>query len=158
MALVDDGDLIRGLGYVALYAAYLEEAIDDVLEAVANVHSKISSSMKHWPISRKLKFIRRTLNAWESLPEELTQFASYVDSILHLLDQRNLFIHGRIYADPKSGDVLKPAREEYPEQPAVSKDLYDLANQLFSACNPCIRTSMFAIPRYKLSLASKKSN
>lgn len=27
MSLTDDGDLIRGLGYVALYAAYLEEAI-----------------------------------------------------------------------------------------------------------------------------------
>lgn len=30
MTLVDDGDLIRGLGYVALYSAYLEEAIDEV--------------------------------------------------------------------------------------------------------------------------------
>lgn len=30
MALTDDDDLIHGLGYVALYAAYLEEAIEEV--------------------------------------------------------------------------------------------------------------------------------
>ncbi len=34
MPLTDDRDLIRGLGYVALYAAYLEKAIEDVFVAV----------------------------------------------------------------------------------------------------------------------------
>jgi hypothetical protein len=30
VSLNDDGDLIRALGYVALYSAYLEEAIEEV--------------------------------------------------------------------------------------------------------------------------------
>jgi hypothetical protein len=35
MALVDDGDLIRRLGYISLYSAYLEEVIDEVFSATA---------------------------------------------------------------------------------------------------------------------------
>ena len=35
MTLIDDGDLIHGLGYVALYAAYLEEDVDECLNVVA---------------------------------------------------------------------------------------------------------------------------
>jgi len=38
MALTDNGDLIRGLGYVSLYAAYLEEAIEEVFSAVNSVN------------------------------------------------------------------------------------------------------------------------
>lgn len=34
IALTDDGDLIYGLGYVALYAAYLEVALEEVFSAM----------------------------------------------------------------------------------------------------------------------------
>ena len=34
MALVDDGDVIRGLGFVTLYAAYLEEAVDECVDVL----------------------------------------------------------------------------------------------------------------------------
>lgn len=44
--------------------------------------------------------------------------------------------------------MLKPARAGYPEVPAVSADLYDLANELFQARNPFLNAYMFTIPRY----------
>ncbi len=31
MPLQNDGDVVRGLGFVALYAAYLEEQVDNLL-------------------------------------------------------------------------------------------------------------------------------
>ena len=38
MPLTDDGDLIHRLGYVALYAVYLEEAIEEVFSEVIAVN------------------------------------------------------------------------------------------------------------------------
>lgn len=153
MALTDDGDLIRGLGYVALYAAYLEEAIEEVFSAVNSVNGIHDPKMDRWQISRKLDHISQSMGGWAGMADELTRFLACIDPLKALLERRNLVIHARIYADPKTGDVLKPARAGYPEVPAVSADLYDLANELFQARNPCLNASMFAIPRYASSQA-----
>ncbi len=29
--LVDDGDIVRGLGFVSMYSAWVEEDVDDIL-------------------------------------------------------------------------------------------------------------------------------
>ena len=148
MPLNDDGDLIRALGYVALYAAYLEEAIDDVLLAVCIVNKDADRKKLRWPVSRKIDFINQSMEDWDNLSAELSRFTKIIVMLSELLERRNLYIHGRIYADRKSGDILKPAREGYPEIPAMSSDLYSLANDLFGARNLCQHTSEFAIPRY----------
>lgn len=148
MALTDDGDLIRGLGYVALYAAYLEEAIDEVFTAVNSVDGVHNLKMDRWQISRKLDHISKSMGGWTGKADELTRFLDYVDELRVLLETRNRVIHGRIYADRKTGDVLKPARAGYPEVPVLSAELYNLANELFNARTPCLHTSKFAIPRY----------
>lgn len=148
MALTDDGDLIRGLGYVALYAAYLEEAIEEVFSAVNSANGVHDPKMDRWQISRKLDHVSQLMGGWAGMADELTRFLACIDPLKALLERRNLVIHARIYADPKTGDMLKLARAGYPEVPAVSADLYDLANELFQARNPCLNASMFAIPRY----------
>jgi hypothetical protein len=158
MALQDDGDLIKGLGFVCLYAAYLEEAIDDVFSAVIAVNGDDVPKMDRWQVSRKLKYIRHSMEAWEDLTEELARFMSCIEPIGDLLERRNLMIHGRIYADPKTGDVLKPARFGLPEVPAISSDMYELANELFFAKNPCLQASMFAIPRFLMAKNSMTGN
>lgn len=56
---------------------------------------------------------------WEGLTDELARFISCIDPLKALLKGRNLVIHGRIYADQKTGDVLKPARTGYPEVSGV---------------------------------------
>jgi hypothetical protein len=148
MTLVDDGDLIRGLGYVALYSAYLEEAIDEVFSATTAANEVHHPKMNRWQVSRKLDHIGQSISGWTRLPDELTRFITCIDPLKALLERRNLIVHGRIYSDPRTGDVLKPARAGYPEIPARSADLYDLANELFAARNPCLNAAMFAIPRY----------
>ncbi len=148
MTLVDDGDLIRALGYVALYSAYLEEAIDEVFSATTVANEAHHPKMNRWQVSRKLDHIGQSISGWTRLPDELTRFLTCIDPLKALLERRNLIIHGRIYSDPKSGDVLKPARVGFPEIPARSVDLYDLATELFVARNPCLNASMFAIPRH----------
>ncbi|MCA3274660.1 MAG: hypothetical protein ING26_03970 [Roseomonas sp.] len=149
MPLKDDGDLIRGLGYVALYAAYLEKEIEDIFFAVVKMEKKQNPKMDFWPISQKLKYVYKKMKEWPNLPSELEEFCSYTEQLLSLLENRNILIHGRIYADKKTGDTLKPARKGCQAVPAVSGEFYELANQLSAALAPCKKVSMFALPRYK---------
>ncbi len=148
MTIQDDGDLIKGLGFVCLYAAYLEESIDDVFELLVIREGEFNEKVFRWQVSRKLDYIEKTLTSWGEIPDELDQFKQTLRPIGQLLEERNLAVHGRIYANPGATDVLKPARRGVAERPAVSSELYQLANDLFDARNPMLRASMFLIPRY----------
>lgn len=147
MALVDDGDLIRGLGYVALYAAYLEEAVDECLNVVASHDAERSDRMYRWPTSQKIEYIQRQLQNLEPLSDELANFPSILQATGDLLEERNLVIHGRVYAVPNIGDVRISGRPGVPETPANSEELYALANDLYSARNPLLHASMFSLHR-----------
>jgi len=57
--LNDDGDIIRGLGYVALYSAYLEEQIDNLL-FILNSVEEFGEDKQRWPISRKIKHAKKS--------------------------------------------------------------------------------------------------
>lgn len=159
MALNDDGDIIRGLGYVCLYSAYLEEAIDEVFELVLSADLVITDKEKafRWQISRKIDYIESFMSTQVQLPQELAGFVEALSPTKVLLDKRNLVVHGRIYNQPGSGDVLKPARRGLQEIKAKSAELYDLANELFAARAPYMYASMFAIPRLLSPLSEPKA-
>ncbi len=94
MTLTDDGDLIRGLGYVALYAAYLEEEIEGVFSAVVSVDGAYDEKMDRWQISRKLQHIKQSMSNWTDLSDELMHFLECIEPLRDLLERRNLVIHG----------------------------------------------------------------
>ena len=52
--LNDDGDIVRGLGFVALYSAYLEEQIDNLL-FMLSAAEEFTEKEQRWPVSRKIK-------------------------------------------------------------------------------------------------------
>jgi hypothetical protein len=147
MALVDDGDLIRGLGFVALYAAYLEEAVDECLAVVAAHYDECNDRLYRRPASQKIEYIQRQLTKLEPLSTELAALPEILQAIAQLLEQRNLVIHGRVYAVPNIGDVRISGRPGAPETPATSVELYALANDLYSARSPLLHASMFSLHR-----------
>lgn len=147
MAIIDDGDLIRGLGYVALYAAYLEEGVDEVLTVIADHDPDCDIRLYRRPISQKIEYIQQQLRKLEPLSDELAKFPAILQAIGELLEDRNIVIHGRVYAVPGVGDVRISGRPGVPKTPATSAELYVLANNLFSACNPLRHASMFSLHR-----------
>lgn len=156
MTLIDDGDLIRGLGFVALYAAYLEEDVDECLNVVA-CHDAGSDyqRLSHRPTSQKIKYILEQLRKLEPLSNELVVFPQILRIIGDLLEERNTVIHGRVYAVPNIGDVRISGRLGVPETPANSSELYALANELHSACNPLLYASMFSLHRQFLAVRAR---
>lgn len=147
MSLIDDGDLIRGLGFVALYAAYLEQAVDECLSVVAARDPEADRKLYRRPTSQKIEYIQQQLQRLAPLSEELARFPAILQAIGELLEERNLVIHGRVYAVPGVGDVRISGRPGVPETPATSAELYVLANDLYSARNPLLHASMFSLHR-----------
>ena len=157
MTLVDDGDLIRGLGFVALYAAYLEGAVDECLHVIAANDSDCKCRDLHrWGTSRKLQYLQKQLRKLEPLPSELANFPNTLQAISDLFEERNLVVHGRIYSIPSVGDVRISGRLGIPETPVRSAELYVLANDLFAARIPLQHASMFSLNRAYRGFCSEK--
>ncbi|MBK7492889.1 MAG: hypothetical protein KBF68_00330 [Nitrosomonas sp.] len=140
----DDGDIIRGLGFVALYAAYLEEQVDNLLIMLEPL--KASPELKHhWPVSRKIdksKSLVRTLEF--DYREFLLESLNYSKS---LFEKRNEVIHGRIYASFDRSDTLKSGRTNVPNREISSNELYELVTNLANAREKIYRPMIFQIPQ-----------
>ncbi|MGF6444354.1 hypothetical protein [Paraburkholderia youngii] len=128
--LGDDGDLIRGLGFVALYAAYVEEAVDNCLEHFVEV-GRVEGKARRRSTSQKIETLQAELKKESALPEELNGLADLLGHVGELLERRNVFIHGRVYATVDGDKIRRSGRPGEPQQEATSAELYELANQLF---------------------------
>lgn len=123
-----DDDIVRALGFVALYAAYVEESVDVVMERLALV-KEITDKERRWPTSRKIDWCIEVLKSLES--DELSRLISLLGETKDVLEKRNEAIHGRIYAGNERSDNLKSGRPGIPEREVTADELYDLAEELF---------------------------
>lgn len=124
-----DNDIVKALGFVALYAAYVEESVDVVMERLSLV-KEITNKEIRWPISRKINWCIEALESLES--EELNELIALLNETKDVLEKRNEVIHGRIYSGNERSDNLKSGRPGIPEREVTADELYDLAEDLFS--------------------------
>jgi hypothetical protein len=145
-----ENDIIKALGFVALYAAYLEEGIDIVMERLSAV-KEITDKEKKWPTSQKIKWCKTVLNSLQN--DEFKHLLYVLDQAKCLLERRNEVVHGRIYAGNDRSDKLKSGRHGLPEREVTAGELYDLADEIFNiqATIPNINyfTTMRAIAEIK---------
>lgn len=148
MAIDDDGDIVRGLGYVTLYAAYMEEAVDACRQIVMSADPASPKGIERSPISDRVRYVRRRLGEAGTLPEELAELPEVLDFVLQCLEARNEVVHGRIYGGLQGeADTLRPGRPTGTARPIESAELYALANDMFGTLRPLIHASTFALPR-----------
>ena len=147
MPLHDTGDLVKGLGFVALYAAYVEEAIDKCVALMAGNDVDHIAALQRKNVSTRIKYLVRALGEPANLPEELQSFPGQLGYLrTDLLEWRNAVIHGRVYALP-DGDVRFSARPGVEQSPATSAEVFHLANLLMEAQTLVNGVAMFALPR-----------
>jgi len=139
-----DNDIVRALGFVALYAAYVEEGVDVVMERLGLV-KKITDKERKWPISRKINWCIDVIEALKN--SELAQLVSLLSETKRILEERNEVIHGRIYAGNERSDNLKSGRPGVPEREVTADELYDLAEELFKLQAAVPNINMFATMR-----------
>jgi hypothetical protein len=144
MPLEDDGDIIRGMGYVAIYAGYLEEQVDNLL-FMLNVVEAYPADEQRWGVSKKIKKAKRLIDGMNF--QDRAPLLECLTSIGELFEWRNEIIHGRIYANADRPDELKSGRPNIPTRAIDSSELYELANKLHSARLELYRPMIFQIPR-----------
>lgn len=145
--IADDGDIIRGLGFVALYSGYLEEAVDCVVEALISAGIPPKCHFDRAPISAKIQFCQKSIAPLLVTNEEMRELDYGLKYSAEKLERRNDLIHGRIYAQYGGADIRKSGRKGVPNREVTSKELYSLANELFSAREPLLHGCMFSINR-----------
>jgi hypothetical protein len=144
MSLPNDGDVVRGLGFVALYAAYLEEQIDDLLFMLQPIEPFLESEQR-WPTSQKIGKAKRLVALL--VFEYRDTLIDDLDASKQLLECRNYVIHGRIYANFERPDTLKSGRPSIPERAVESDELYELANCLAETRSAVFKPMTFQIPQ-----------
>jgi len=139
-----DDDIVRALGLLALYAAYVEEGVDVVMERLALV-KEITDKERKWPISRKIDWCIDVLESLKS--DELEQLINLLRETKDFLERRNEVIHGRIYAGNERSDNLKSGRPGIPEREVTADELYNLAEELFELQASVPNINVFATMR-----------
>ena len=59
MSIKNDRDLIRAVGYVAIYSAYVEEAIEEIITEMQRLDATIEEKIFRQQISQQIKFIKK---------------------------------------------------------------------------------------------------
>lgn len=144
MALADDGDIVRGLGFVTMYAAWVEEDVDDVLRLVSPIEP-FDEEIQRWPISRKLRHAAKVIRVLKS--GELAGLPEVLEGAVGLFERRNEFVHGRIYAGLDRADYIKGGRPKSPTKAITSAELYTLANEFWEYRGHFIGPQLFRLPR-----------
>jgi hypothetical protein len=84
----DDGDLVRGLGFVTLYSAYLEEQVDDCTELLSAADPK-RPHLQSRSVNEKIKDFKKRLADLEPLSAGLQALPSTLHEIKLLFEHRN---------------------------------------------------------------------
>jgi hypothetical protein len=84
--IADDGDIVRGLGFVTMYSAIVEEDVDDVLTMLDAIEP-FDENKQRWPISRKLKHAAALIRRLGS--RELSTMPEALEYALRLFERRN---------------------------------------------------------------------
>lgn len=142
--LEDDGDIVRGLGFVALYSAYLEEQIDNLL-FLLNPVQEYGGDKQRWQISRKIRHAKEILRSIEF--DSRDNLIADLCTCKELFEDRNMFVHGRIYGNNDRPDILKSGRPNTPDIEVESNELYKLANECNDFLLAIYRPMILEIPR-----------
>lgn len=140
----DDGDIVRGLGFVSMYSAWVEEDVDDILRLLSSIQI-FDERIQRFPISRKLERTAQIVESFES--EELKELPMVLRSGLDLFEARNAVIHGRIHAGFDKKDYVQSGRPNVATRVVTSIELYELANEFMNYRGHLIGPQLFRLPR-----------
>lgn len=120
-----EGDLVRPLGFVTLYAAYAEGELDELL-SVLPAKEPYDNAKRQWTVGRKLGYAQRLVRDLRSL--DLTDLHATLKEAKALFEQRNELVHGRLFA----GGRLVSNRIDQSDRRVSQEDIVRLAEQIFS--------------------------
>lgn len=140
----DDGDIARGLGFVSMYSAWVEEDVDDILRLLSPIQA-FDKDIQSLPISKKLKHAARAVEQLKS--ELLIELPTALLAGISLFGKRNELIHGRIYAGFNQTTLVKSGRANTPTREVTSAELYQLAHEFINYRGHLIGPQVIRLPK-----------
>lgn len=120
-----EGDLIRPLGLVTLYAAYAEGEIDEPLGALPS-ETPFDGQKRQWPVGRKLSYALKLVRKLRS--DQLVGLTSALKEAQTLFSRRNVLVHSQVF----SGGRVVSNRPDAPILKVSAEDLTQLAEQILA--------------------------
>jgi hypothetical protein len=139
----DDNDEFRAMGYVCVYAAYVEEHIEECFQTLR--HSDPTRPRGLWRAGDKLKSCVRGIKALPALAE-LRQMLPLFRATEGLLKDRNTAVHSPLYARPGGGNIRR-GRPGNEERFVTAAQIYELAEELI-ACDGALLECAVRLPRF----------
>jgi hypothetical protein len=137
MPITDNGDIVRAVGFVAIYGAYLEDRIAELVELSEkhinlrkNIH-KLSASdqARHLLTSLKIKFDKAP--QYHSKDSDIEKVTITLNAVEPVLKERHHVIHSTLISNSRDGAVTQKNRRSNTEDQIESKEIIDLANEIF---------------------------
>lgn len=150
MPLIDNGDEVRAIGWVAVRFANLEDSLDEILRQSAQVWPS-KEGIERRCFSDKVEFLRKGFRdafvAYPGVPYT-DQEAQRVDRILTtckaVAEQRNDALHRPIFGGPR-GQALQKARNGQMRK-LYSREFIALANRI-QELDGCVMGLTFTVGR-----------
>ena len=120
-----EGDLVRPLGFVALYSAHAEGELDELI-AVLPAVEPYDNSKREWMGGRKLSYALRLVGELQC--PSLVDLQPVLKDAKGLFAQRNQLVHGRLFA----GGRLVSSRIGKPDQCISGDEVVRLAEAIFN--------------------------
>lgn len=139
----DDGDIVRGLGMVSMYSAWVEEDVEDILRLLSPI-CVFDDKIQRMQISEKLKHAARVVEKLNS--ECLKNLPTTLNAGIDLFDKRNAVVHGRIYAGFDKTVYVRSGRPSTPTRTVTSAELYQLANDFTNYRGHLIGPQVIRLP------------
>lgn len=150
MPLQDDNDIVRGLGFVTLYAAYVEEGIDDCAAVVLAAEPDPPKRFDRLSVGERIRYLQERLASRGALPRDLLRLRELLIYVADLFERRNEVLRERIFSIahrlPRSAVAREP--DAAAAEPITSAELYALADELFTTLGPLHHASANALPRW----------
>ena len=137
MTVIDNGDIVRAVGFVTIYGAYLEDRIAELIDMIKNVIS-LKENITGFSASNQVKHLLTAFkNAYNIAPDyltkqqELEQVVSILSAVGGHLKDRHVVIHSTLISKSGGDVIIRKNRRTDTEEQVESKEVIDLANDLF---------------------------
>jgi len=154
MQLKDDRDVVRALGFVTIYSAWVEEDVDELLRVLKPLRP-FDEAVRQLPIARKLTHAAALVRQLDT--PELFGLPEALEHARELFDRRNAVVHGRLYAGHDKVDYIQSGSPNVPPRPIDSSELYALANAFWDCRDRFIGPVAFRMPRAVEEFVGRKA-
>ncbi len=140
----NDGDEVKGVGFITIHAAYLEAQIHQLLVELSPIEDYPEEQHK-WQISKKIEAAKKRLKKLDI--EKYRELIENLTKCKHNFEWRNEIVHSMILAPEYNENNLVSTRPGVDPRPIDVEEIYTLANNLNELSLYILHPLIFDIPK-----------